>query len=1066
MDKAQQLDAAQQQIKLFNENVFSHYVVLKVNTDTSIVYLKKENNTIKELKIYKKKELEDLPNLPILLFYILTDLRYIPDIHTMQEITFEAKTQLQIYSKPGFKDTIKTTYKLVHLGICLEDDESIFYYKSPLKLKDNTFNFSDIGNTETAWKDDSVFLVYNTGSCFKDTENGTFTQYVTENGIPAENEGMDTSINKETMDIVHKIDPKNWDENEWVEIGEHVKDKAGNYLYSPILKDENGNPLPAIEFWYFNPTRNVNEWKIPEGGRVRDYAISSSIAQELIKVKDQLLRAVSEAKISGVKESFENLQAKLPEGKSDISRNVLDDAITSAKEETNKPKYSTQSEIKPYFDKLQSFKGNMDVDSIKRELKNPGGPPAAPAAGPPAAPAATEATAAPAATAATEATGPPRPAGFLAAIASRGKKGGFRKSSRGHFRKIQSGGALSAEQQKQQETYCKMLKMRVPSPAIMAKMKAEGIGEEVIQKFNCPSSNVSSGTSSPSKLNDTGLEKLASLFIKIRNNSKEDIIDENNLYELFEKSGTLIKVKEIYKENVLQTVTNKEIKVIKETPVENTQNYDYKLLKEKGLPDYIVIFTMMLQFDIKETDLKDENNKRVQQFVAAVQELYPTFTTFTKITNPNITKITSPIITKITNPNITNSKITEIIIKWIKERIEENKKAKTAVVKISESEKKTASEPEKKTLKQEMAEKVNRVDVYGLYTEKVYGDKDLEKAMMYTMDLKRLQDSKKQKEKEIDKVLEEIKKKKYATFGTLGQISGLQQLIIKEENTFKKTNEEFIANYITKKEEETEDKEKERIAKLEKLQQKQDFWNGTGKKELIKLNIEDILPEHRKDLIEKEQMVNDIIYDTRTKQPFEQPKIILDPILGKADIIEEKNYKFRKIFFNILLNISQFPKDDNSLKYNNKGELENCNIKYNEEGKPLPPDFTLSVDVKNKEAYYIMGKADIIEEKKYKFKKIFKNILSNKSNFPTDDNSLKYRNGELENCNIKYNEEGKPLPPDFTLSVDVKNKEAYYIMGKNPTTEITTTPKSGGRRKTKYRRSYAHRFTIKHRGKN
>jgi len=268
--------------------------------------------------------------------------------------------------------------------------------------------------------------------------------------------------------------------------------------------------------------------------------------------------------------------------------------------------------------------------------------------------------------------------------------------------------------------------------------------------------------------------------------------------------------------------------------------------------------------------------------------------------------------------------------------------------------------------------------------------------MMYTMDSKRLEDSKKQKEKEIDTVLETIKKTNYATLGTLGQISGLQKSIIDEKNTFNKTNKIFITNYITKKQGETEDKE--RIAKLEKLQQKQDFWNGTSKKELIMLDIKDILPKHKEELSKKNQMVNNTIIDTRTKEAFKSPKILLDPILGKADIIEETNYEFRKIFFNILLNKSKFPTNDNSLKYNLKGELITCDEKC-----------------KNK---------------------------------------------------ITFNETGKPLPTNYTLSVDVENKEAYYIKDNNPEIKITTIPMSGGRRKTKYRRSYAHRFTIKHRGKN
>lgn len=301
-----------------------------------------------------------------------------------------------------------------------------------------------------------------------------------------------------TAEIYRKVlaDPLPWEPNQWIELGEEVRMANGEL----ILKD--GNPL--IEFWYINPTTKKSEYTLPEGGVIRDLAVSSSIGQELEKLRNRL----------SARETTAMQDATLTMATNINSAQTLEAAKAVAREGVQQsfiPKYSTHPQIKEAYEQLAKPVGAV-VGEKYFKMKKMGVP-------------------VPAilikVNADTELTSQEKTT-IVTTLQAGGQRGGLPPAPGG------LGAALAGK-----------LSMGPGGP------RSGGPGG------SGPPGSGPGASPQATKLNEVGMEQLKDLVQQIKANPAYDTINTESPHELFICTNGSCSVKPKYKDSVLETVVAK-----------------------------------------------------------------------------------------------------------------------------------------------------------------------------------------------------------------------------------------------------------------------------------------------------------------------------------------------------------------------------------------------------------------------------------------------------------------------------------------------------------------------------
>ncbi len=224
------------------------------------------------------------------------------------------------------------------------DQEDIWYTKNPIKIINGKIQI----NQETVSDKPNGTVISNPAMPLPSSKE-TQSPYTLNSGAPvsvanvkaARTQTAETTRqgSQATTEIYRRVlaDPLPWEPNQWIELGEEVRMANGEL----ILKD--GKPI--IEFWYINPTTKKSEYILPQGGVIRDLAVSSSIGQELEKLRNQY----SARETSAIQDA--TLTVALNVDKT----TTLEQAKAVAKEGVQQsfiPKYSTHPEIKEAYEQL------------------------------------------------------------------------------------------------------------------------------------------------------------------------------------------------------------------------------------------------------------------------------------------------------------------------------------------------------------------------------------------------------------------------------------------------------------------------------------------------------------------------------------------------------------------------------------------------------------------------------------------------------------------------------------------------------------------------------------------
>ena len=317
---------------------------------------------------------------------------------------------------------------------------------------------------------------------------------------------------KLTGEIFKKVlaQPLPWQPNEWIELGEELRMANGDL----ILKD--GNTL--IEFWYLNPTTKQSEYTLPQGGVLRDLAVSSSIGQELEKLRNRL----SARETSAVQDATLTMATNIS------NTTTLEAAKAVAKQSVQQSfisKYSTHPQIKETYEQLAKPVGAV-VGEKYFKMKKMGVPVPAIVAK---------------VNADTELT-PQDKTTILTTLQAGGQRGGAdppRPPGPGGPPRPPSAGGLPAG--------------------------PPGLGAALLRGPPSPPGPPGPpkppGPQSPStqvtKLNEAGMEQLKDLVQRIKANAAYDIIDSANPHPLFVCTNGTCSVDPKYKDSVLQTVVAK-----------------------------------------------------------------------------------------------------------------------------------------------------------------------------------------------------------------------------------------------------------------------------------------------------------------------------------------------------------------------------------------------------------------------------------------------------------------------------------------------------------------------------
>jgi len=297
-----------------------------------------------------------------------------------------------------------------------------------------------------------------------------------------------------TAEIFRQVlaQPLPWQPNEWIELGEEVRMANGE----PILKD--GKPF--IEFWYINPITNESKYVLPEGNKIRDLAVSSSIGQELEKLRNTL----SLRETAAVQDATLTMASRINSAK------TLEDAKALAKEDVKQsyvPKYSTHPQIKEAYEQLarpsaNTPRGNSDPALEKYvKMKKMGVPP---------------------------------PAIML---------------------KVNADSGLTAEQKATILSRLQAGGQRGGLPPAPGGLGAALAGRLPLRSG--PPGPPGPASASPTKLNDAGMEQLKDLVETIKRTPAYDSIDPANVHPLFICTNGICSVDQKFKDSVLQTVVVK-----------------------------------------------------------------------------------------------------------------------------------------------------------------------------------------------------------------------------------------------------------------------------------------------------------------------------------------------------------------------------------------------------------------------------------------------------------------------------------------------------------------------------
>ena len=300
-------------------------------------------------------------------------------------------------------------------------------------------------------------------------------------------------ISKEVTQIFKKVlaDPLPWEPNQWIELGEEQRTRNGNI----ILKD--GRPL--IEFWYINPTTKQSVYVLPEGGVIRDLAVSSSLGHELENLRNRL----SARETTATQNATLNM-ASIVNGATTLQ--AAQAAVNKGVKESFIAKYSTHPQIKEAYERLvtpsSTPAGTLNLAEKYLKMKKMGVP--------------------------------------VTAV----------------IQKVNIASDLNNDQKENIIAQLQVGGQRggLPPPMGLASLFATKTSGPP-RPPSTPGPQPPSANSQATTLNEAGMGQLQDLVRQINNNAAYDVIDPTNPHELFICITGSCSVKPKYSESVLKVVT-------------------------------------------------------------------------------------------------------------------------------------------------------------------------------------------------------------------------------------------------------------------------------------------------------------------------------------------------------------------------------------------------------------------------------------------------------------------------------------------------------------------------------